>query len=87
MLISIDRKYIYSDKPPYIVVNTEWDAYEGYGGRWVVEVSGINEITKGVKAILIYQIQNGVLGHKNPAYEWVNRPYKIGDKNFNCRKL
>lgn len=37
MLISINRNYTCSDKPPYALVKTIWDVYEGSNGRWVVD--------------------------------------------------
>ena len=86
MLISFNYAYKYSDKPPYVYKGESWSFKEGDGGHFVVKFDE-NLITLNEILCLINSDKRlGTFGCSS-LYEWVNRPYKIGDKNFNCRKL
>jgi hypothetical protein len=86
MLISLDRKYIYSDKPPYVYKGDSWSFKEGEGGRFVVKFDEKCVTLSEIMGLIKNDKRLGVFGC-SLLYEWVNRPYKISDKNFNCRKL
>lgn len=86
MIISIDREYIYSDTPPFKLIDTLFTVYEDYGGRWVVDFE-CEKLNNEIGECLINDIVKGNFGTNQIVYEWINKPYKKENKNFNCRKL
>lgn len=85
MKLGLNRIETVNDKPPFrISVKNEFETENTEKSKYQFEVE---KDYNSVKAIIVCDIINGILGSKPHLYTWLNRPHKEGKNKINYRRL